>query len=661
MLETSEIAPAFVMPRPMLIAMGVSSFMYVVLCLHLPVALFSDGLYDDALFATHAAFIYSGHWLGPYDLRTFIKGPGFPLFLAVNAILGLPINFTLALFYSSACIFFTWCLYRLTGVAWLTFVLFLAIEWHPSVFPIRVTRDDISPGQVLLVLGCVIQFAMLAWSARQRLIWAVAAGSVFSWYWMTREDVIWVVPGVGFILAAQLFLAWRRREGLGGLAAAVGVYLFAAFALYGAVATINFADYGAFQTEDIKSPAFERAVKDLQAVRVGPAVPFVPVPQTVRHAIDAVSPAFAALEPYFDGPGKGWKLQSCSYDKPSCGELAGGWFVFALRDAVAWDGHYGSPRQAADYFRLIAQQIETACRIGQLTCTPGIAALMPAVTASQWAKVPHIIAQIYDKLSLQSPLELAEHSTGNATQMQAMENILNRPRRTPSRSEENAAILDGWFVPKTDAWVQLRCSTQGHDEIIPIPRLPSQDLVAYFKNPALVFDRFNIAVPAAAGCGLQIANGDGEGAVLGLDDMKPGPAFLPAGELYIGSIIRPTPSIAGAGAQHVLLALRWPYRIVFPIAGLAAIACYLRSLILLFRGRAASRLLVLATGLWILLLSRCGILLLVDVAAFPAISQVYMLPAYTVSCMAFAVSIALPFLPQAAANSPGINRARFDQ
>jgi hypothetical protein len=124
MLETSKIAPAFAMPRPMLIAMGVSSVLYVVLCLHLPVALFSDGLYDDALFATHAAFIYSGHWLGPYDLRTFIKGPGFPLFLAVNAILGLPISFTLALFYSSACLFFTWCLYRLSGAAWLTFVLF---------------------------------------------------------------------------------------------------------------------------------------------------------------------------------------------------------------------------------------------------------------------------------------------------------------------------------------------------------------------------------------------------------------------------------------------------------------------------------------------------------------------------------------------------------
>jgi hypothetical protein len=119
--------------------------------------------------------------------------------------------------------------------------------------------------------------------------------------------------------------------------------------------------------------------------------------------------------------------------------------------------------------------------------------------------------------------------------------------------------------------------------------------------------------------------------------------FLPEGELYFGAVTLAGPDRAGAGAQHVLKGLRLVYRIVLPIAGVAAILCLIWRLAMLCRGQRADGLLILATGLWILLLSRCFILLLVDISAFPAISQLYMLPGFTVSCMAIAISAALPF------------------
>ena len=248
-------------------------------------------------------------------------------------------------------------------------------------------------------------------------------------------------------------------------------------------------------------------------------------------------------------------------------DFAGGWFVFALREAVAWDGQYGSPRQAAAYYRTISRQIEAACRNGRLTCEPGLAALMPPVTESQMAWLPGIFAQLYDMIALRDSLELADHSTGDATQMRAMEDILNRPKRTRSRSEENAAVLDGWFTPKADAWLQLRCTATGHEGIIPVPRLPSPDLATYFKNNALIYDRFKISVPAEAGCGLQTTNDAGGGPVLSLASAKPGPVFLPEGELYFGAVTLAGPDRAGAGAQHVLKGMRLVYRTVLPIAG----------------------------------------------------------------------------------------------
>jgi hypothetical protein len=173
--------------------------------------------------------------------------------------------------------------------------------------------------------------------------------------------------------------------------------------------------------------------------------------------------------------------------------------------------------------------------------------------------------------------------------------------------------------------------------------LPSPDLATYFKNNALIYDRFKISVPAEAGCGLQTTNDAGGGPVLSLASAKPGPVFLPEGELYFGAVTLAGPDRAGAGAQHVLKGLRLVYRTVLPIAGVAAILCFIWRLAMLCRGQRADGLLILATGLWILLLSRCFILLLVDISAFPAISQLYMLPGFTVSCMAIAISAALPF------------------
>jgi hypothetical protein len=629
------------MPRPLLLALCISSLLYLVLCLYLPVALYSNAIDDDALFASHAGSIISGHWLGPYGLRTLAKGPGFPLFLAANALLGLPITMSLALLYAAACAFFAWCLYRLTGAAWLSLVVFLAIEWHPAVFPVRIARDDVTPAQLLLLLGCLIQFAFVARAGWPRWLWALAGGLDFGWFWMTREDVIWVVPGVMFMLAAQCCLSWRRGAGLRG-AAAIAVFLLAAFGLHAAVATVNLVEYGTFQTVDFKGAAFERAVQDLQSVRVGPPVPFVPVPAKVRQAIDRVSPAFAALAPYFNGPGRAWMSFGCAVDKSTCGDFAGGWFVFALRDAVAWDGQYGTPRQAAAYYRTISRQVEAACRSGRLTCAPGLS-FMPAVTRSQWAELPAEIGRLYDMVALVDPLALGGPSTGDETQLQAMETILDRPKRTPSQSELSAVTLHGWFIASSTAWPQFLCTAPGHQVVIPIPRLPSADLATYFKQPGLDFDRFDVAAPADDGCGLQIAPEGAGGDVLALSALKPGPAFLPAGELYLDSVTRPVAAGAGAPAQSVLQALRWVYRLVFPLAGVAAILSYLWSLGRLCRGRPVGRLLILATGLWILLLSRCLVLLLVDISAFPAISQLYMLPAFPVSCMAIIISAALPW------------------
>ena len=62
--------------------------------------------YDDALFINHAISISTGQWLGLFNDTTLVKGPGYPLFLALcNMLFGINIAIAQSLFWALACIY----------------------------------------------------------------------------------------------------------------------------------------------------------------------------------------------------------------------------------------------------------------------------------------------------------------------------------------------------------------------------------------------------------------------------------------------------------------------------------------------------------------------------------------------------------------------------
>ena len=71
-----------------------ATILSLVLRLNTPLVLQADWHADDALFATHASHLLSGEWLGPYNLWTVAKGPGYPLFLTAVYKAHLPLALT---------------------------------------------------------------------------------------------------------------------------------------------------------------------------------------------------------------------------------------------------------------------------------------------------------------------------------------------------------------------------------------------------------------------------------------------------------------------------------------------------------------------------------------------------------------------------------------
>jgi hypothetical protein len=203
-------------------------------------------------------------------------------------VLGLPITLSQALLYALACGLLARSLYRLHGSLAVAVAALVAVEFHPAVFPVQIVRDDISPAQVLLIIVCLLEFMFLQTGVKGRLAWAAAGGFCFVWFWLTREDALWIVPAMAMLGACRLWQCRRRAVPL-----LTGVFVFAAVAASGwlAVAAVNDAEYGTLTEVDFNTGPFAQAVQQLQRVRVGAPQAYVPVPEKVRLAIYAVSPS----------------------------------------------------------------------------------------------------------------------------------------------------------------------------------------------------------------------------------------------------------------------------------------------------------------------------------------------------------------------------------
>jgi hypothetical protein len=340
--------------------------------------------HDDLLFVRHAAWVLDGGWFGRYDQHSLAKGPFYTLFILANFLTGLPLLFTQALLYALASAVFVWALVPVVGRRWPATAIFAAILWNPATFAeqpaTRVIREGIYPALSLLAVGCAAGFVLRVRSDRARG-WAAAAGLALSAVWLTREERPWILPSLA--LLALVPLSGVRMPGLARRYASgllVGALLFGGPVL--AICVRNQNRYGAFAVTEFTEGPFPAAYGALQ--RVLPERPrrFVPVPRDAREKLYAASPAFAALKPHLEGfLLQAWSRSSCDAVQV-CDDIAGGWFMWAVRDAARDAGKMATGREAAAYWREVARQVNGACDDGRLNCGPPRSGLAPPLGRS---------------------------------------------------------------------------------------------------------------------------------------------------------------------------------------------------------------------------------------------------------------------------------------
>jgi hypothetical protein len=323
-----------------------------------------------------------GHvaWLGPYNQYTLMKGPFYPLWLALGSLVKVPLLLGQHLFYIVACALTVAALSPLMPRRLALLSIYGLLLFNPMTYTLdvlHVIREGIVPAETLMVVGFLIGVhTRRDRSLRAMSLWAAGLGVALGAFWLTREDGIWQIPSVVLLLGyTVLSLVWQRRADWPRRVACCAMPLAIWGAMVAGVCWLNWVNYGIYTTCEFRWPKFVGAYCALSRVEHCSWRQYYLLPRETRQRIYAVSPAFRELEPVLEGElGKAWAACGRQGVWAACGQgsddLLGTYIIFAMRDAVAKAGHYQSGKTAAAFYGKLADEVNRACDSGLLQAGP---------------------------------------------------------------------------------------------------------------------------------------------------------------------------------------------------------------------------------------------------------------------------------------------------
>ena len=407
------------------------SLIYISLSLHFPVFVVTIYAHDDMFYMTKAQSIAAGQWLGPFNQMTLVRGPGYSLFLALNYLLGFPVSLSTALLYLAACTGFVWIARRAGLQKPLAWGLFVCVLFQPWEFPNLILRENIYTPLVLFTISGWAYVTLSEGKGRHKLFVAIS-GIAAGMYWITREEGVWIMPGL-IILGVYGVIVTSRNKTL--LSLQLGAALFFGFAALPVLATglMNYVKYGSFQIVDVKSSAFERALSALNSVTVGDEIQYVPVPFKKREAIYKVSPAFSELQRFFergnpDNLCKLWLSVLSAYLRGLRWRLVH--VCPPRRRGRAWLLQIPADRGRIYYNRL-SREVELACADRRLSCSNPLLPFVPKIPAEAYRTMPMVFLRAIEMSTYQ--LFVPDAPPDNRSpQWARLVEFLGNPRVTPS-------------------------------------------------------------------------------------------------------------------------------------------------------------------------------------------------------------------------------------
>ncbi len=168
-----------------------------------PINGYIDYVDDDQLQVHQAKSIMEGNWLGTYGYNTLLKGPVFPLFLALIATFKIPYIFSITVAYIIACCFFIYSIKDVIKNKLALLIIFVCMLFNPIMFSYdfqRVYRNSLTPTLAVALIS-FFNIVLINRSGNKifkYLFGIIFASIIFPFFYYIREDSIWIVPFVLF-------------------------------------------------------------------------------------------------------------------------------------------------------------------------------------------------------------------------------------------------------------------------------------------------------------------------------------------------------------------------------------------------------------------------------------------------------------------------------
>lgn len=335
--------------------------------------------FDDLLYVDQAQSLINGQWLGRFNFLTLAKGPGYPIWIAISCLSGLPLLFSQHLLYLFACSLLILAMRPIVKNPYFLLILFVILAFDPQSFntrSLRVVREGVYASQIIAVIACLIGTVTRIKNNRFYLFgWSASLGGFMAFFLITREEGFLLLPSIGLLLLFGCWLLWRQKvehrwQRIGIIFSGPAI----AGLLLAGVQQVNLRNYGLPIIVEQSSKPYKSMIDALQRVRHHQWNRYIPLPKETRMKIYGVSSAFAELQPFMEGRiGQMWTRMSVARLPKLVGnaDIGGAWYIWALRDSIVEAGHYRSANDVMTYYMRIAAEVNEACDTGKLNCYSG--------------------------------------------------------------------------------------------------------------------------------------------------------------------------------------------------------------------------------------------------------------------------------------------------
>jgi hypothetical protein len=175
----------------------------------MPILANAGAVEDDELMVYHARTILDGNWLGQWHYNTLIKNPFFSIFLAACKIVNVSYINSVTLLYSIACIIFMFSIRKKIENKLFWLLMFVMLLFNPIMYSSkvvqRVYRNSLIPSFTLIIIGIyIMMFLSRKDSIKKFLVLSIVEAIFLSAFYYTREDSVWILPFVVFIIFATV-------------------------------------------------------------------------------------------------------------------------------------------------------------------------------------------------------------------------------------------------------------------------------------------------------------------------------------------------------------------------------------------------------------------------------------------------------------------------